>query len=67
MNETEQNSRGDAPSPQAAKPPVSAAAVLGTDANSVANLYDLSGHPGLDYRVLSLMPANDVVAHFGLT
>jgi hypothetical protein len=66
MNETEQNLEG-APSPKGAKPPVSAAAVLGTDANSVSQLYDLSGHPGLDYRVLSLMPANDVVAHFGLT
>jgi hypothetical protein len=44
MNETEQGSQAG-PSPQATKPPVSATAVLGTDANSVANLYDLSGIP----------------------
>jgi hypothetical protein len=66
MNETAQTPKAE-PSPQAAKPPITAAAVLGADAASCANLYDLSAHPGLDYGILSLMPSNDIVAHFGLT
>jgi hypothetical protein len=54
-------------SPRAATPPVTARDVLCMSPHAVAIHRDLSAHAGLNYRILSLMPANDVVVHFGLT
>ena len=47
--------------------PIRASDVLSMNPADIVAYRDLSAHPGLNYSILSLMPANDIIAHFFLT